>query len=95
VHINATIKRFRATIVAVEQQYMLRGTYIEGVSVDLGIQHAMRVRHIVISSLPGSKIFFPIVSLTAVLLKNVIDYKRCVLIFSANFLRNISHSKKK
>jgi hypothetical protein len=67
VHINATIKLFRATIVAVEQQYTLRGTYAECLSVDLGIQHAMRVRHIVISSLPGSKIFIPIVSLTAML----------------------------
>jgi hypothetical protein len=36
--------------------------YSECAFVALGIQHAMRMRHIVICVLPGSKIFFHIVS---------------------------------
>jgi hypothetical protein len=35
------------------------------VFVTLGIQHAMRLRHIVICGLPGSKTFFQIISQTA------------------------------
>jgi len=37
-------------------------TYSESVFVALGIQHAMRVRHIVICGLPGSRVFFNIIS---------------------------------
>jgi len=40
-------------------------TYSECVSVALGIQHAMRMRHIVICALPRSTIFFHIISQTA------------------------------
>ena len=36
-------------------------TYSECVFVDLGIQHAMRMRHIVICDLPRSIIFFHII----------------------------------
>jgi len=37
-------------------------TYSECVSVALGIQHAMRMRHIVICDLPRSTVFFHIIS---------------------------------
>ena len=37
-------------------------TYCECVFVALGIQHAMRMRHIVVCDLPGCAIFFHIIS---------------------------------
>jgi hypothetical protein len=42
----------------------------------------------------GSTIFFDIISQTARFWTNVIEGKRCVLIFSTTFVYNISHSKK-
>ena len=53
---NVTLRRFRATIVAVGNQYS------ERVFVDLNIWHAMRVRHVVISGLAVSTVFFHIIS---------------------------------
>jgi hypothetical protein len=47
------------------QWKVIRITYPECVFVALGIQHAMRMRQIVICSLPGSAIFFHITSYTA------------------------------
>jgi TRAP-type mannitol/chloroaromatic compound transport system permease large subunit len=44
--------RVRATIVAVEKQYL------ERVFVNVSVQHAMRVRHVVIYGLLGSTVFF-------------------------------------
>jgi hypothetical protein len=61
----------------------------------LGTQHAKRMRRIVIHGLPGSTIFFHIISQTAQLSgKKLQDIKMCVLIFSTTFGGNISHSKK-
>jgi hypothetical protein len=54
---NVTLKRVRAIIVAVEKAINI--TYFECMCVDLGIRHAVRVRHIVICELLGSTIFSP------------------------------------
>jgi hypothetical protein len=56
---NATIRGFRANIVAVEKQCVLHSL---SVFVVLVTQHAMRMRHVVICGLPRSKIFFHIMS---------------------------------
>jgi hypothetical protein len=54
---NVRLRRLRATIVAVGNQYS------ERVFVDLDIWHAMRVRQIVICGLqPGSAVLFPHIS---------------------------------
>ena len=45
---NVTIRRVRVAIVAVEKRLSI--TYSEHVSVALGIQHAKRLRHIILSS---------------------------------------------
>jgi hypothetical protein len=46
---DETLTRSRATTVAVE----ISITYSEGVSVALGTQHGMRIRHIVIRGCPA------------------------------------------
>ena len=66
-------------------------THSEYVFVARGIQHAMRMRHIVICGLSGSTIFFNINSNMGWFSK-VIEHKTRVLIFSAAFIRNIFHS---
>ena len=48
--------RVRATIFAVEKRYS------ESVFVALGIEHAMRMRHIFIYGLLGSTIYFHLIS---------------------------------
>jgi len=53
-------------------------TYFECVSVNLGIQHAMCMHHIVISGLSGSTVFFHIISLTAGFLKKMLLTINCV-----------------
>ena len=57
---NVTLRGVRATIAAVEKQLSI--TQSVCVFVALAIQHAMRMRLIVICGLPRSTIFFRIIS---------------------------------
>jgi len=54
------LRPFHATIVAVEKASSI--TYCEFVFVASGIQHTMRMYHILICGLPVSTIFFHIIS---------------------------------
>ena len=52
--------------------------------VALGIQHAMPMRHIVICDMSGSTTFFQIILQTARFSGNVIEYIKCVFIYSTD-----------
>jgi hypothetical protein len=71
-------------------------TYCECVFVALGIQHAMRLRH-VICGLCSALHYFSTLSHKRYDFrkKKVTEHKTCVLIFSTTFVENMSHSKKK
>ena len=70
-------------------------TQPECVFVALVIQHAMRMRHIVICGPPRFTIFFHTISQKLRFQKKVTEHETCVLILSTTFVWNISHSKKK
>ena len=60
---NLTLRRVRAAVVAVEKQYVLHMLRMcVCVCVALGIQHALRMSHIVVCGLCGSTVFFHIIS---------------------------------
>jgi hypothetical protein len=70
-------------------------TQPECMFIALGIQHAMRTRHI-ICSLPRSKIFFPHYLINGTFFeKKLTEHTMFVLIFSTTLVWNISHSKNK
>jgi hypothetical protein len=73
-------------------------TYSECVSVALVIQHAKRIRRIVLSVvcvLSGCTLFFHIIINGTIFgEKKSLNINMCVLIFSATFVRNISHLRK-
>jgi len=58
VRYNVTMRRFRVNIFTAGKQWL----FWVCVSVDLGIQHELRMRYIVICVLPGSTKFFNIMS---------------------------------
>jgi len=64
------------------------------VSVDIDIQHAIRMCLTVICGLSGCTIFLHFISLMARFFKKVTEHKMCVVIFFTNFVVNSHHSKK-
>ena len=69
-------------------------TYSERVFVTVGMQHAMRMCHVVICGLPGCAVFSTLSHKRRDCRKWVIAHKMCVLILSATLIWNITHSEK-
>ena len=89
---SVTLMRVRAIIVAAEKQCV---TYSACVYVALGIQHAMRMRHVKLSSvgcpsLPYSTTFS--LKRHDFREKELLN-KKCSLMFFSNFARKVSHFK--
>jgi hypothetical protein len=62
----------------------------------LGVKHEIRMRRIILPSVacPVLQMFFTFSHKRHFFRKKVIEHKMCVLIFSTNFVWNISYSKK-
>jgi len=94
VRINVILRSVCVTSVVRKKTVGL--AYYESASVDLIIQHAMRMRHTQLSS--GACLallhFSTLSQKRHAFRKTVTGHKVCVLIFSTNFIQNISHSKK-
>jgi hypothetical protein len=86
-YVECKLRRVRETIVAVEKQC---GTYSECVFVALGIQPAMRIRHIILSFVVCLAVQY-----FSTLLSEILLNVQCVWIFTKPFALNISHFKKK
>jgi hypothetical protein len=70
---NVTLGRVLATNLAA-----IPNTYSESMFVALGIQHAMRMRHVVICGLLGCTVVFYIISQTAKFSKKMSLNTKCV-----------------
>ena len=87
---NLSLWHFRATTVAAEKKISI--TYSECVFVAVGIQHAMRMRHIVICGLAGSTIIFHRISYVPRFKEIVIGHKMCFLFSLERCLKHFSLS---
>jgi len=74
----------------------MNNTHFLCVFIALGIQHAMRLRHIFVCGLPRCTVFFPPYLIKGTILekKNFIEYQICVSSLSTTFVWNIFRYKK-